>query len=38
VKVIITGGLGFLGQRLARRLLEVGELTLGDRGSRRSTR
>src|SRR5436190_9202587 len=33
MKVIITGGLGFLGQRLARRLLEVGELNLGDGGS-----
>ncbi len=30
MKVIITGGLGFLGQRLARRLLELGELTLGE--------
>lgn len=27
MKVVITGGLGFLGQRLARRILENGELT-----------
>lgn len=27
MKVLITGGAGFLGQRLARRLLERGELT-----------
>jgi len=27
MKVVITGGAGFLGQRLARRLLELGELT-----------
>jgi len=33
MKVIITGGLGFLWQRLARRLLEVGDLNLGDGGS-----
>jgi D-erythronate 2-dehydrogenase len=32
MKVIVTGGLGFLGRRLGRRLLEVGELTLGDDG------
>jgi D-erythronate 2-dehydrogenase len=32
VKVIITGGLGFLGLRLGRRLLERGELTAGDGG------
>lgn len=31
MKVIITGGLGFLGRRLARRLLELGELTLAER-------
>ena len=30
MKVVITGGLGFLGQRLARRLLELGELTSGE--------
>jgi nucleoside-diphosphate-sugar epimerase len=33
MKVIVTGGLGFLGRRLARRLLEVGELTLNDGGT-----
>ena len=33
MKVIVTGGLGFLGRRLARRLLEVGELTLNDGGA-----
>lgn len=32
MKVVITGGLGFLGLRLARRLLELGELTVGDGG------
>ena len=32
MKVIITGGLGFLGLRLARRLLELGELDLGEGG------
>ena len=30
MKVIITGGLGFLGLRLGRRLLELGELTSAD--------
>ncbi len=30
MKVIITGGLGFLGLRLGSRLLELGELTAGD--------
>ena len=32
MKVIVTGGLGFLGTGLARRLLELGELTAGDGG------
>jgi nucleoside-diphosphate-sugar epimerase len=32
MKVVITGGLGFLGLRLARRLLELGELTVGEGG------
>ena len=32
MKVVITGGLGFLGLRLARRLLELGELGLGEGG------
>ena len=32
MKVVITGGLGFLGLRLARRLLELGELNLGEGG------
>ena len=33
MKVIITGGLGFLGRRLGRRLLELGELTVEDGGT-----
>src|SRR5262249_37352136 len=33
MKVIVTGGLGFLGRRLGRRLLEVGALTLNDGGT-----
>jgi nucleoside-diphosphate-sugar epimerase len=32
MKVVITGGAGFLGLRLARRLLELGELRLGEDG------
>ena len=32
MKVVITGGSGFLGSRLARRLIEVGELTGSDGG------
>jgi nucleoside-diphosphate-sugar epimerase len=32
MKVVITGGVGFLGLRLARRLLELGELRLGADG------
>jgi nucleoside-diphosphate-sugar epimerase len=32
MKVVITGGLGFLGLRLARRLLELGRLTLAQGG------
>jgi nucleoside-diphosphate-sugar epimerase len=33
MKVIITGGFGFLGRGLARRLLELGELTSAESGS-----
>jgi D-erythronate 2-dehydrogenase len=32
VKVIVTGGVGFVGRQLGRRLLELGELTLGENG------
>lgn len=35
MKVLITGGAGFLGKRLARRLLELGCLTGADGGKRR---
>jgi len=35
MKVLITGGAGFLGKRLARRLLELGSLTGADGGKRR---
>jgi nucleoside-diphosphate-sugar epimerase len=34
MKVLITGGAGFLGKRLARRLLELGSLTGADGGKR----
>lgn len=34
MKVVITGGLGFIGQRLARRILDLGALTAPDGGSR----
>jgi nucleoside-diphosphate-sugar epimerase len=35
VRIVITGGAGFLGRQLARRLLDAGELTAGD-GARRA--
>jgi nucleoside-diphosphate-sugar epimerase len=33
MKVIVTGGVGFVGQRLGRRLLELGGLTVGQNGT-----
>ena len=35
MKIVITGGAGFLGQRLARRLLQLGEIAASDDGVRR---
>ena len=35
MKIVITGGAGFLGQKLARRLLQLGELAARDDGVRR---
>ncbi len=35
MKIVITGGAGFLGQRLARRLLLLGEIAAADDGVRR---
>jgi nucleoside-diphosphate-sugar epimerase len=35
MKIVITGGAGFLGQKLARRLLQLGEIAAADDGVRR---
>ena len=35
MKIVITGAAGFLGQRLARRLLQLGQIAAGDDGVRR---
>jgi nucleoside-diphosphate-sugar epimerase len=35
MNIVITGGAGFLGQKLARRLLQLGEITASDDGVRR---